>query len=211
VTWLRRAGAGARWLLVTELRMYVGLARLVARRPDAPPRSLAFPYVGAVSVPLWAFSVLSVVELVVLHLVLPWETVRLVADVLGIWGVVWIFGMTGCHYVYPHLVTDESLRIRNAEKQDLVTVPWTDIAAVAVRERSVSSSRRLSVTEEEPEVVHVVVGFRTNVDVRLKHPLSVVVRGRSHEVHEVRVMTDDPRALVAAVREHAGLRGARRG
>lgn len=206
MTWPRRAAAGVRWLLVTELRMYVGVWRLLSRRYDVPGDSTPVPYVGAVSVLLWAFSILSVVELVVLHLILPWEGVRLAADVLGIWGVVWILGMTGCHYVYPHLVTEQTLRVRNAEQHDLVALAWTDVASASTRERSVSSSRRLVVgTEEEGEVLHVVVGSRTNVDLHLSRPLAVTVRGRTHEVHEVRVFADDPRALAAMARQRAGL------
>ncbi len=39
-----------------------------------------------------AFIFVSVLELVVVHLLLPWETVRLIADVLSIWGLVWMVG-----------------------------------------------------------------------------------------------------------------------
>ena len=207
---LRAVGAGARWALVMEWRMYVGVWRLLARRHDVPPGATAVPYVGGVAVLLWAFTLLSVVELGVLHLILSWETVRLAADILGIWGVVWILGMTGCHYVYPHLLTGAALRVRNAERRDLVTVPWDLVDSVSVRERSTESSRSPTVTEEQGRpVLHVAIASRTNVDVRLSRPVPVVVRRATHQVREVRLFADDPRALAAAVWAQAG-RGAGR-
>lgn len=210
MTWPARAVAGVGWALRTEWRMYVGVWRLLVRRPDVPAGSRPVRYVGAVSVLLWAFSALSVIELAVLHVVLPWEKVRLAADVLGIWGVVWILGMTGCHYVYPHLVTEQALRVRHTERKDLVTLPWDRVRSVTTRERSVSTSRRLLVAEEDGvDVLHVVVGSRTNVDVRLSRPLTVTVRGRSHQVHEVRLFADEPRDLVALVRDRAQAAGVR--
>lgn len=204
MTWLSRIWAGACWALRTEWRMYVGVWRLLSRRPDVPTGSRPIRYVGAVSVLLWAFTVLSVVELAVVHVVLPWEKVRLAADVLGIWGVVWILGMTGCHYVYPHLVTDRALRVRHTERKDLVTVPWDLLRSASTRERSLSTSRRLLVSEDEGvAVLNVVVGSRTNVDLRLHRPLAVTVRDSSHVVEEVRLFADDPGDLVRQVRDRA--------
>ncbi len=194
---MRRAWPGLRFLLVTEWRMYVGAARLLARRPDVPADAMPVRYAGAVAALLWAFTVVSAVELVALHLILPWHAARLVADVVGIWGVVWCLGMTGCHYVYPHLVTPSALRLRTARKADAVTVPWANVAAVRVRERSTESGRALQVGDG---LAQVVVGQRTNVELTLDTPLTVTDRGVTHEVREVRVYADDARALVTTVR-----------
>ena len=125
---LRAVGAGARWALAMEWRMYVGVWRLLARRHDVPPGATAVPYVGG----------------------------------------------------------------------------------VAVRERSTGSSRSPTVTEEQGRpVLHVAIASRTNVDVRLSRPLPVLVHRATHQVREVRLFADDPRALAAAVWARAG-RGAGR-
>lgn len=184
-----------------EVRMYVGLLRLVARRSDVPVGAEPVRYVGAVAAVLWGITIVSAVELVVLHLIIPWHGVRIAADVLGIWGVVWCLGMTGCHYVYPHLLDDAGLRIRPARRDPAVEIPWDRVAAATVSEKGRESSRALQV---EGGVLHVVVGSRTNVTLRLVEPITVEVGGASYDVGEVRFFADDPRAVVARVRARVG-------
>lgn len=196
---MKKVWSGVRWLLLLEVRMYVGAVRLLTRRSDVPADAQPFAYAGAVAAPLWAFTGVSAVELVALHLILPWETVRLIADILGIWGVVWCLGMIGCHYVYPHLFTEDALRVRNTHRHDTVRVPWEAVDRVGVRERSLDNGRAVQV---EDGVLHVVVGSRTNLELTLKGPLEVTVRGVVHEVREVRLFADESREAVAAVRAH---------
>ena len=75
-----------------EVNLYRSLFRWVTRRPDVPSGAAAFPYVGAIATLLWAFVIVSAIELVAVHLLLPWATIRLVADLLGLWGLVWMLG-----------------------------------------------------------------------------------------------------------------------
>lgn len=204
---MRRAWGLLRWALVTEWRMYVGAARLLARRRDVPDDSEPVPYVGSVSVLLWAFTVVSAVELVALHLIIPWHTVRLVADVLGIWGVVWCFGFTACHYVYPHLAAPEGLRLRLQRRHPALVVPWHLVQSVRVRERSLESGQALQV---DGAVLSVAAAKRTDLELVLSAPLAVEVGGVTHEVHEVRVGVDEPRRVAELVRRRtdSGARGA---
>lgn len=194
---MRRAWRFFVFLLVTEWRMYVGLVRLLARRPDVPTGAEPVPYVGGVALLLWGFTFVSVVELVALHLVLPWEGVRLAADVLGIWGVVWCLGLTGCHYVYPHLATADGLELRLQRHRPAVTVPWDAVDDVRVRERSVESGRALQVDDV---VLAVPVDKRTTIELVLARPLAVTVRGVTTEVREVRVYVDEPREVARLAR-----------
>lgn len=199
-------GLSAAWrlawfLLVTEWRMYVGAARLLARRPDVPAGSVAVPYVAPVAALLWAFTVVSAVELVALHFIIPWEGVRLVADVLGVWGVVWCFGLTGCHYVYPHLAGPDDLRLRLQRHAAAVTVPWDVVASVRVRDRNLESGKAVQV---DGRTASVPVDKRTNLELVLSRPVAVVVRGVTHEVDEVRVHVDDPRETARLARAFMG-------
>ena len=123
-----------------EINLYRSLFRLLARRPAVPAGATPVPYVGAVSLLLWAFVVGSAVELVALHLVLPWESVRLVADIVGLWGLLWMLGLTASHYVYPHVLDDTAMVLR-AGHTDIVVVPWAAVERLSTRERSVDSSR----------------------------------------------------------------------
>lgn len=189
-----------RWLVLLELRMYAGALRLLTRRSDVPEGSEPLSYVGAVSAVLWGFTIVSSVELVVVHLIVPWEHVRLALDILGIWGVLWCLGLTGCHYVYPHLVTESAFRIRQAARADALTVDWAHIASAVVRERNHPNKLGLQHDAESAALV-VAIGGRTNLDVRLARPHEVFVKGQAHVVREVRIFADDPRAAHARIRE----------
>ena len=101
---MRTVASLARRAVAFELAMYRSLFRWVTRRPDVAAGRRRFSYVGAVAVLLWAFIVVSAVELVVVHVLLPWDTVRLVADVLGVWGLVWMLGLAASYSVHPHVV-----------------------------------------------------------------------------------------------------------
>jgi hypothetical protein len=197
---VRNAVALVRKLVRLELSLYRSLYRWVTRRPDVPADAGAFAYVGAVSVLLWAFIIVSAVETVVFHLILPWEVVRLVVDILSIWGLLWMFGFAASMHVYPHLVDGTGVRVRNSTGTD-ITVPWDAIASVNVRERSRDRSKTVQVDHDaKGDVLHVVMSSRSNVDLRLRRPLVVPLAKGDETVTEVRFFADDARALVNHVR-----------
>lgn len=192
----------ARRAVLFELSLYRSLFRWITRRYAVPPDAEPFPYVGAVSLLLWAFIVVSAVELVVLHVIVPWETIRLVVDIVSLWGLAWMLGLAAGFYAYPHLVTPAGLRVRHGSRTD-ITVPWEEIAAIGVRERGRERSRALQVdTDDEGSVLNVVIASRTNVDVTLRTPLVVPLRQGDETVTRIRFLSDDARALVGRVREH---------
>jgi hypothetical protein len=191
----------ARRALRYELSMYRSLFRWVTRRPAVPAGAVPYGYVGVVAAVLWAFVGVSAVELVALHLLIPWETVRLVADVLGVWGLVWMLGLTAGLTIHPHLLTEEGLRVRNGAGTD-VAVPWEAIAGVGVRERAREGSRAVQLDETDAgTVLNVVVGSRVNLHLTLRHPLVVQLPKGPATVTEVRLCADDARGLARQVRE----------
>jgi hypothetical protein len=155
---VKAAAALARRVLRFELGLYRSLARWVARRPRVPAGAAPFAYVGAVAAVLWAFIVVSAIEVVAVHLLLPWETVRLVVDILGLWGLVWMIGMLASLSVHPHLVDGAGLHVRYGAGTS-VTVPWEAVASVAARRRSLERSKTLQLAgDEHGTVLNVVVG-----------------------------------------------------
>ena len=191
-----------RRVLAFELALYRSLFRWVTRRPHVPAGAMPFAYIGAVAVLLWAFIVVSAIELVVLHVLLPWETVRIIVDILSLWGLVWMLGLTASFQVYPHLVRDCGLRVRHGAATD-ITVPWDAIATVGVRERSRDKSRALQLDrDEQGTVLNVVMASRTNVDVTLARPLVLPLRKGEESVTGLRLYADDARGLVSRVRQH---------
>ena len=185
-----------------ELAAYRSLFRWVTRRPDIPSDAVPVPYFGAIAVLVWAFIVVSAIELVALHLILPWEIVRLIVDIVSIWGLVWMFGFMASFKVHPHLVSDSGIRVRNGALTD-ITVPWDAVARVGVRERSRDKSHAIQLDQDDQRtVLNVVMGSRTNVELTLRRPLVVPLRKGDESVTEIRMYADDARGLAKRAREH---------
>ena len=197
-----KVGLGlARRVIAFEWNLYVALFRWVFRRPHVPRGAAPFHYIGAIAAILWGFIYVSAVELVAVHFLLPWEKIRLVVDILSLWGLIWMLGFMASLRVYPHLVSDAGLRIRRGISTDL-TVPLDAIASISVRERVRDKSRAIQVDRgEQGAVLNVVIANRTNVDVALSRPLDLA--GHT-DVTTLRCYTDDPRGLVARARSGTG-------
>ncbi|NJP32081.1 hypothetical protein [Micromonospora thermarum] len=125
-----------RFVIRYEIGVWRSLYRWVFRRPEKlGAGDQTFSYVGAVTTLMWIFIILSAVEIPIFELMLPWETVRKVALGLGIYGLLWMFGLLASNKVHPHVVGDAGLRVRQSVTLDL-TIPWASIETVRVNRRS---------------------------------------------------------------------------
>jgi hypothetical protein len=193
-----------RRVLAYERGIWRSLYRWIARRPpvaDGEP----FPYAGAVTPVLWAFIGVSAIEVPAVHFLLPWEPVRRVALVAGVYGLVWMVGMLAALRVHPHVVDDAGLRVRNGLSLD-VLVPWERIVHVRYRLRALEGMRHVQVDGDDAHrALSVGVGSQTNVDVVLREPVVLPVRRTAGEpVAELRLYADDARRLVARLRQGPG-------
>ncbi|MEV6300311.1 hypothetical protein AB0M02_12980 [Actinoplanes sp. NPDC051861] len=187
-----------RFVVLYELRLWAALFRWIARRPvPVEPGTLRFGYVGAIKLILGAFIAVSAVEIPILHLMIPWEPVRVALLALGVYGLFWMFGLAATMSVYPHLTTPDGLRIRNSITLDL-PLDWAAVESITVRRRSMPPGGQ---TQLEDGVLSLGMASQTSVDVRLTEPAVVPVRKtRGEPVREIRFHADDPEALVAAAR-----------
>lgn len=197
--------AQLRRALAYELGMWRSQALWVTRRRrrgDAGAER--FGYGQVVTPVIWAFVVVSAIEVPIVHLLVPWAAVRGVLLVAGVYGVLWMIGMLAGLKVHPHLVDDGGLRIRNGATVTFA-VPWSEIAAVRSRRRSTEGTRTIQVHEEgDARALSVAVGNLTTVDVVLRRPLALLApRGDVEPVTAVRLHADDHAALVKRLR--AGL------
>jgi hypothetical protein len=165
------------------------------------PAVETFSYAREVAPIMGAFIFVSLVELPIVHLLLPWPTLRLAALALSVWGLLWMIGLLASMKVFPHLADDEGLRVRYGTSTD-IRIPWDAVARVGSRRRSVDAHRHVHVERGDGgTVVSVAVVRQTNVDVALRRPTAVAVRGGTEEIAELRLFTDDARALVARAHE----------
>ena len=202
-----RTVALVRWLVVLEIGIWRSLFLLVTRRvPGRGPGVEAFSYVRAVAPIMGAFIFVSALELVVVHLLLPWEVIRLILLVLSVWGLLWMVGYLASMKVFPHLVGPEELRVRSGTGADIV-VPWEAVAAVRQRRGCVRSLRRVQVERgDDGAVASVPVLKLTRVEVVLREPTTVSLPDGPAEVTAVRLYADDHRGLVARARERLASR-----
>ena len=112
------------WVIRLEIGIWKSLFLYVARRTAGTrPGDVAFAYNGHLFLVLFGFIFASLCELPLLHVIIPWEKVRLAADVLSIWGLFWMLGYAASLKVFPHLLTPEALRVRHGAGLD-IAIPW---------------------------------------------------------------------------------------
>ena len=193
---MNRALALSRRAVEFEIAGWRSLGRWVLRRPDVAPGDTPFAYHGPMLAPMVVMTLLSVLEIVAVDLLLPWQWLRPALLVLGIWGTVLMLGILAGVLVHPHAVGPAGLRVRHGAGLD-VRIPWDAIAAVR-RARRGGDGQGMQL---DGAVLHVVVSGQTTVEVVLRRPVAVTLPGRrTVDIGELRFHADDPAALVAATR-----------
>ena len=183
-----------------ELALYRSLVRWVARRPDVPPGTTAIGYSRLVVPLLWMWVFGSTVEVVVVEVVLrhidqPWAAaLRVPLLLLGIWGVAWMLGMLASYRVRPHLLSDTDVKVRSGPRTWL-TVPLDAIdSARRVEHELPGVIRTLHV---DGPVALVGVSSRTNLELVLARPTTVLTSGGEVTVSRVGMWVDEPREAAA--------------
>ena len=204
---LRRLPGWVWHALVVEVAMYRNLLRWVFRRPAVPAGSVPLGYAQAVTpvMSLWIFA--SAAELPLVHVLIPWDGVRVAALVLGVWGLGWMLGALAGLRIYPHLLTADSLRVRNGALTEVV-VPWSAVSSARTVDLDLPSSIWTLQPEETPNGTHLRVGVsgRANVTIDLGRPMRVrPTRNRELTVTRVSFWADDPRAVVRTIQERAAV------
>lgn len=139
-----------------------------------------------------AFAVATVVEIVVLHLLLPWMWLRVSLGVASAWSLVALFGYLAIHRTNPHYLTRTSLLLRQAGA----------VVAVIDRAEIESIAPRLRFTETAPTIkdarLYLPNADGTNVDLTLARPvlarLPALMPSRriTEEVSRISVYVDEP-------------------
>ncbi|HEX2177422.1 MAG TPA: hypothetical protein VHG70_16075 [Nocardioidaceae bacterium] len=198
---LRRLASLAKHALVFELNIYKSLLRWVARRPSVPEGTEPVGYAQNATPVIWLWIFASAMELPLVHVLIPWDTVRIVGLVIGIWGLLWMLGMLAGLRTYPHLVGEKVLRVRNGAMHD-IHVPWAAIDSIGYQDRALDSSVWTLQPRETAggTDLQVATSGRVNVHAKLRRPMWVQTRKGDMEIAEISFWTDNPREFVARVR-----------
>jgi hypothetical protein len=206
-SWVRLAW----WAVRLEVSLYGALLRWVTRRPAVPTGTTAVSY-GQLVAPmmgLWIFA--SALEVPLVHVLTPWESVRIVLLVVSIWGLLWMVGMYAAIRTYPHVVDEDGMLVRYATTVD-VRLPWTAVREVHVDERTLPSTiRNLQRSGSgDARELHVAVSGRTNVTAELTGPTTLRTSSGEETVVSVSFFVDEPREFVRQLRGRLGAIGSPR-
>lgn len=192
-----RAIAPARWLVRLEIGIWRSLILWTARRrPGSTPTTQSFTYARDLTPMLCAFIFVSVLEIPIVHLLLPWPSVRLAALVLSVWGLLWMLGYIAALRIYPHLVGDEDLRVRYGTTAE-VRIPWTAVSAVSLERDRVDSNRAVVLDDG---VARMAILKQTRIRVDLHGPTPVRLPDGVREIECLKLYADRPAELVTAAR-----------
>ncbi|HZJ05258.1 MAG TPA: hypothetical protein VFD59_07285 [Nocardioidaceae bacterium] len=137
---LGRIASFAKHALVFELNIYKSLLRWAFHRPHIPDGTEPVRCAQAVTPVMWLWIFASAMEVPLLHILIPWHTIRIIGVVIGIWGLLWMLGVLGGLNSYPHLIGEKVLRVRNGAVHD-IHVPWAAIDTFKYDDRDLASSR----------------------------------------------------------------------
>ena len=172
-------------LLAKELRVLGSLGPwLRGQRVGVGPSDHTIGYHSGLRTTVLVLVGLSLGEVVLVHLLLPWPWLQAVLFVLGLYGAVLALAFLANLAVRPHVVRTDGVLLRSGAEHE-IAVGWSQIASVCVRPASPSRSSGLHVADS---VASLPVSGTTNVALRLGHPLLIA----GGEVNELRFFADEP-------------------
>lgn len=193
-------------LAASELRTLASLARWIARRPDVPAGATPVDYWrGSMTVPL-TLAAICLLEIVAMHLLIPWPVVRLVVDLLGVYGLITVLGWAASRVVRPHLLHRDRLELRHGIHR-CGGIPLARVASV-LRERHLPDDGT-----EIPGVFALPGPDGTGTTITLTDPVHLAVPGwpwsrpRNRPVIEVRLHLDEPQQFSDALGREARTSG----
>lgn len=194
-----------------EAGMWRSLFRWITRRPvELGPTGEPFGHAGSVKLIMFAFIGVSVVEIPILHFLIPWDTIRIIALALGAYGLVWMIGLLASVVIHPHILDDTGIRIRNGMMID-ARLSWESIDRIQSHSMTLPPGSRSVLLERSGDRVVLVLAVAGNADISVifKEPTIVgVAKTKGEPVDEVRFSADDPPALISRARELMAARAA---
>jgi hypothetical protein len=186
------------WFLRAEAGTARALWWAVRRRRDVGPDDVALQYTDRIAVMLWTTVGLGAVETTVVHLLVPWPSVRWVLLALSGYGLLWGVGLAFSLRQHPHLLRGEELLLRFAHFRS-TPVPLAGLVAARL---DVRTGCRHNV-ERLGETLSLSVAGETSVELAFDPYVEVGIRGRVERFSRVRFFADDPRAAVRLLGERA--------
>jgi hypothetical protein len=185
-------------LVRAELGLWQSLWWAVRRRRAVAPGQTPFSYTSRIGVMLWATIALTPVEMAAVHVLLPWQSVRIVVLVLSLVSLVWMAGFAFGLQQRPHVLDGERLVVRFGHLREVVV----RVADVVDARAATTVDHRRNLEAADGRVALSVLG-ESSVRLHLRAGATVDLDGRPVPAEQVLLFADDPRGVVRALRAQA--------
>jgi hypothetical protein len=126
-----------------EIGMLAGIMRLIRGKVDIPQGAITIKHSQQIRQLVMVLLVVSIIEIVAVELLVPWEIVRVVVLILSIYGLRWMIGFWASTIVYPHYVTDDELVLRFSYFHT-ITVPLGNVVGMSANNQSASENKTVT-------------------------------------------------------------------
>lgn len=189
----------------SEFALAGSLVRMCLGRPSVPEGSRPFSNHRRSEPIRWLLVGITVVEIVVLHLVIPWPTARLVLVILSAYSLLWVVGLIAGFNTHPHLLVPDAVILRHGPRTRL-QVPRRAIASVRVREADLPGVRSIKFEHADPPggdpVLHLAQAGRTNTVLTLAPAIDGGALSGGQDITRIHCWLDDPKAFCASLDPH---------
>lgn len=185
---------------VFELRAYRHLWLALRHQRFVPEGAVAFSYTkGSYSIPT-ALMAASMIEMVALHFLIPWQWLRIVLVLVNVWGVLLLLGMIAGRTVRPHLVTGDELQVQWGHSSVLRT-PVANIRSVTKtvnylhHQPHIDGGRLFLCSFQSPNVL-----LEFTAPVPTDPPVGRKKKPKDFRASSIHLFVDDPDCLVNTIR-----------
>ena len=183
------------FLLRHELKIFEGLWLLLRGRDRVPDGAVVVRYGVGVRAMLVVCAILSIVEIAVVALFVPWQWLRIAALAFTVYGIVWVLGFLGAIRRRPHYATARELVLRFGHLHEM----RVDLAAVRRFRTATHAGIKKTVLVSDTAASLSVFGS-TAIVAELVDDAAFEIDGRlTRRLLEVRFDADDPAAAVRAL------------
>lgn len=190
-------------LLSVDLKHVYALLLFLRRRKDIPANGRGISYNRGLLPFMYVMVFLTISEMGLVAIAVPWEAVRAVLLLVSIVGLIWIFAFMAALKVFPHTVDPAELRLRfGALFVASVPVKLIDSVGKEIGPHQKSSS------SDEILTVRATGLTRANVTVTLREPYLIDLKGlvpkqrsATRPVRAVKFFADDPTLAIELIKE----------
>jgi hypothetical protein len=192
-------------IAVLEPRLWVCLLRWISRRTGTLAREFVYHKRSQMGLILVMLAFTTPAELLVVELLAPWAWLRISLLVLGLYALLWMFGLYASLAALPHRLEEDGLRLRYGALAEGF-VPFSEIAAVERARRRAPGPGDGLQTDPEDGGMYLATGGKTDLTLILHSPRTIRGLFRSAgPATTIHLATDELERLASELRERIGV------